>query len=61
MAVKRDFTEVYTLFCNLKDAQGAEYLLEELSNVMSTNALADALEDVAVNWDIQVNEDGSIN
>ena len=61
MAVRRDFKEVYNLFCNLKDAQGAESLLDELSNVMSTDKLADALEDVADNWDIEVHEDGSIN
>lgn len=61
MAVKRDFKEVYTLFENLREKLGAETLLEELSNVMSSDQLADALEDVADNWDIEVNEDGSIN
>ncbi len=61
MSVKRDFKEVYALFQNLVAVNGAEDLLNELVNVMSSDALADALEDVADNWDIEVNYDGSIN
>ena len=61
MAVKRDWREVYTLLQNLKGVQGADALLEELSNVMESDKMADALEDVAGNWDIEVYEDGSIN
>lgn len=60
MAVKRDFNEVQELLENLISAQGAENVLEELSRVMSTDNLADALEDVADNWDISVNYDGTI-
>lgn len=60
MAVKRDFSEVQELLGNLIAAQGAENVLEELSRVMNTDDLADALEDVASNWDIEVNEDGTI-
>lgn len=58
--VKRDNKEVYELLQNLKAVQGADELLEELSRVMSTDAMADALEDVADNWGIEVNEDGTI-
>lgn len=58
--VKRNNKEVYELLQNLKAAHGADELLEELSRVMSTDDLADALEDVADNWDIEVNEDGTI-
>lgn len=61
MAVKRDWREVYTLLQNLKGVQGADALLEELSNVMASDKMADALEDVADNWNIEVYEDGSIN
>ena len=61
MAVKRDWREVYTLLQNLKGVQGADALLEELSNVMKSDKMADALEDVADNWNIEVYEDGSIN
>lgn len=46
---------------NLKGVQGADALLEELSNVMESDKMADALEDVADNWNIEVYEDGSIN
>lgn len=60
MAVRRDYVEVQELLENLIAAQGAENVLEELSRVMSTDDLADALEDVADNWDIAVNEDGTI-
>ena len=61
MAVKRDFKEVYTLLENLIGVRGEAVLLDELTNVMNTDDLADALEDVADNWDIEVYEDGSIN
>lgn len=60
MAVRRDFNEVQELLENLIAAQGAENVLEELSRVMSTDNLANALESVASNWDIAVNEDGTI-
>lgn len=60
MAVKRDFKEVYELLQNLKANIGADELLKEMSNVMSTDRMADALEDVASNYDIEVNEDGTI-
>ena len=60
MAVKRNYREVYTLLQNLKEVRGAEALLEELSNVMASDDMADALEDVADNWGIEGNEDGSI-
>lgn len=59
--VKRDNKEVYELLQNLKAVHGADDLLEELSRVMSTDAMANALESVASNWDIAVNEDGTIN
>lgn len=58
--VKRDNKEVYELLQNIKAVHGADELLEELSRVMSTDAMADALEVVADNWDIEVNEDGTI-
>lgn len=58
--VKRDNKEVYELLQNLKAVKGADELLEELSRVMSTDAMANALEDVADNWGIEVNEDGTI-
>lgn len=60
MAVKRNHVEVYNLFVNLKDLQGAESLLDEIFNVMSSYDMAQVLEDVADNWDIEVNEDGTI-
>lgn len=58
--VKRNFSEVYGLLQNLKEVNGADELLEALSNVMSTEAMAETLEKVAFNWDIAVNEDGTI-
>lgn len=58
--VKRDNKEVYELLQNIKAVHGADELLEELSRVMSTDTMADALENVATNWGIEVNEDGTI-
>lgn len=60
MAVKRNYVEVCTLLENLITLQGTEKVLDELSRVMNTDDLASALEDVADNWDIEVNEDGSV-
>lgn len=39
---------------------GAKEVLNEIYNVMDKAKLADVLEDVADNWDIEVNEDGSV-
>lgn len=39
---------------------GAKEVLNEIYNVMDKAELADVLEDVADNWDIEVNEDGTI-
>ena len=39
---------------------GAKEVLNEIYNVMDKAELADVLEDVAVDWDIEVNEDGTI-
>ena len=60
MAVKRNYKEVYELLENLVMVGGAKEVLNEIYNVMDTANLADVLEDVAVNWDIEVNEDGTI-
>ena len=60
MAVKRNYKEVYELLENLVIVGGAKEVLNEIYNVMDKANLADVLEDVAVNWDIEVNEDGTI-
>ena len=39
---------------------GAKEVLNEIYNVMDKGNLADVLEDVANDWDIEVNEDGTI-
>ena len=60
MAVKRNYKEVYKLLENLVMIGGAKEVLNEIYNVMDKAKLADVLEDVADNWDIEVNEDGSV-
>ena len=60
MAVKRNYKEVYELLENLVMVGGAKEVLNEIYNVMDKAELADVLEDVAVDWDIEVNEDGTI-
>ena len=60
MAVKRNYEEVYELLENLVMVGGAKEVLNEIYNVMDKTKLADVLEDVADNWDIEVNEDGSV-
>lgn len=60
MAVKRNYKEVYELLENLVMIGGAKEVLNEIYNVMDKAELADVLEDVADNWDIEVNEDGTI-
>lgn len=60
MAVKRNYKEVYTLLENLVVIGGAKEVLNEIYNVMNKAELADVLEDVAKDWDIEVNEDGSV-
>lgn len=60
MAVKRNYKEVYTLLENLVMIGGAKEVLNEIYNVMDKAELADVLEDVAKNWDIEVNDDGSV-
>ena len=60
MAVKRNYKEVYELLENLVLVGGAKEVLNEIYNVMDKAKLADVLEDVAKDWDIEVNEDGSI-
>lgn len=60
MAVKRNYKEVYELLENLVMFGGAKEVLNEIYNVMDKAKLADVLEDVADNWDIEVNEDGSV-
>ena len=60
MAVKRNYKEVYELLENLVIVGGAKEVLNEIYNVMDKAELADVLEDVAVDWDIEVNEDGTI-
>lgn len=60
MAVKRNYKEVYELLENLVMVGGAKEVLNEIYNVMDKAKLADVLEDVADNWDIEVNEDGTI-
>ena len=60
MAVKRNYKEVYELLENLVMIGGAKEVLNEIYNVMNKAELADVLEDVAVDWDIEVNEDGTI-
>ena len=60
MAVKRNYKEVYELLENLVIVGGAKEVLNEIYNVMDKAMLADVLEDVAVDWDIEVNEDGTI-
>ena len=60
MAVKRNYKEVYELLENLIMVGGAKEVLNEIYNVMNKAELADVLEDVAVDWDIEVNEDGTI-
>ena len=60
MAVKRNYKEVYELLENLVIVGGAKEVLNEIYNVMDKAKLADVLEDVAVDWDIEVNEDGTI-
>jgi len=60
MAVKRNYKEVYELLENLVMVGGAKEVLNEIYNVMDKAKLADVLEDVAVDWDIEVNEDGTI-
>lgn len=60
MAVKRNYKEVYELLENLVMFGGAKEVLNEIYNVMDKAKLADVLEDVADNWDIEVNEDGTI-
>ena len=60
MAVKRNYKEVYELLENLVMVGGAKEVLNEIYNVMDKAKLADVLEDVAVDWDIDVNEDGTI-
>lgn len=60
MSVKRNYKEVYELLENLVMVGGAKEVLNEIYNVMDKAELADVLEDVADNWDIEVNEDGSV-
>ena len=60
MAVKRNYKEVYELLENLVMFVGAKEVLNEIYHVMDKAKLADVLEDVAANWDIEVNEDGTI-
>lgn len=60
MAVKRNYKEVYELLENLVMVGEAKEVLNEIYNVMDKAKLADVLEDVADNWDIEVNEDGSV-
>lgn len=60
MSVKRNYKEVYELLENLVMVGGAKEVLNEIYNVMDKAKLADVLEDVADNWDIEVNEDGTI-
>ena len=60
MKVKRNYKEVYELLENLVMIGGEKEVLNEIYNVMDKANLADVLEDVAVNWDIEVNEDGTI-
>ena len=60
MAVKRNYKEVYELLENLVMVGGAKEVLNEIYDVMDKEELADVLEDVAGNWDIKVNEDGSV-
>lgn len=60
MAVKRNYKQVYELLENLVMVGGAKEVLNEIYNVMDKAELADVLEDVADNWDIEVNEDGSV-
>ena len=60
MAVKRNYKEVYELLENLVMVGGAKEVLNEIYNVMDKAKLTDVLEDVADNWDIEVNEDGTI-
>ena len=60
MAVKRNYKEVYELLENLVMIGGAKEVLNEIYNVMDKAELGDVLEDVAKNWDIEVNEDGSV-
>lgn len=61
MAVKRNYKEVYELLENLVMIGGAKEVLNEIYNVMDKAELADVLEDVADDWDIEVNEDGTID
>ena len=61
MTVKRNYKEVYELLENLVMIGGAKEVLNEIYNVMDKAELADVLEDVADNWDIEVNEDGTID
>ena len=60
MAVKRNYKEVYELLENLVMVGGAKEVLNEIYNVMDKAKLADVLEDVADDWDIEVNDDGTI-
>lgn len=60
MAVKRNYKEVYELLETLVMIGGAKEVLNEIYNVIDKAELADVLEDVADNWDIEVNEDGSV-
>lgn len=60
MAVNRNYKKVYELLENLVMVGGAKEVLNEIYNVMDNAELADVLEDVADNWDIEVNEDGSV-
>ena len=60
MAVKRNYKQVYELLENLVMVGGAKEVLNEIYNVMDKAELADVLEDVADDWDIEVNEDGSV-
>ena len=60
MAVKRNYKEVYELLENLVMVGGAKEVLNEIYNVMDKAKLADVLEDVARDWDIEVNGDGTI-
>ena len=54
MAVKRNYKEVYELLENLVIVGGAKEVLNEIYNVMDKAELADVLEDVANDWDIEV-------
>jgi len=58
--MKRNVTETWTLFENLREYAGDAALLENIARSLGTDKLAATLEYIARMFDVEITEDGDI-